>query len=51
MSTTGVGKICLLKRSINTAVSQDVLDHFLILYIEDKLEDNEFIAQSPGVLQ
>ena len=41
MSTTSIGKISFLKRSINVAVYQDVLDHFLIPYIED----NEFILQ------
>ena len=43
MSATDVRKICFLKRLINAAVYQDVLDHFLIPYIEDKFWDFEFI--------
>ena len=45
MSATWVGKIWFLKRSINTVFDQDVLNHFLIPYIEDKFRDNEFIFQ------
>ena len=37
--------IYFLTKSINAAVYQDVLDYFLIPYIEDKFGDNEFIFQ------
>ena len=40
MSASDVGKISCLKRSINGAVTQDVLDHFLILYNEGKFGEN-----------
>ena len=43
MSGTSVRNIRSLKRSINAAVNQDVLDHFLIPYIEDKFGNNEII--------
>ena len=45
MSSNGVGKIDFLKWSINAAVYQDVQDHFLIPYIENKFGDNELIFQ------
>ena len=45
MSPNGVGKIDFLKWSINAAVYQDVHDHFLIPYIENKFGDNELIFQ------
>ena len=44
-SPTGVGKICFLKRSINFAPYQDLLNHFLISYPENKLRYFEFIFQ------
>ena len=45
MHGTGVRKICFLKISINTAVYQDVIDNYLILYIKVKFQANEFIFQ------
>ena len=45
MFATGIGKIYFLKRSLDTPVYQDVLNHFLISYIEDKFGNNEFIFQ------
>ena len=45
MSATSVGKIYILKRSINATVYQAVQDHFLIPYIENKFGDNQFIFQ------
>ena len=45
MFATGMGNICFLKRSINTAVYRDVLDNFFIPYIEDKCGNNESISQ------
>ena len=44
MSVIGVEKNWL-KRSINIAVYQDVIDYFLLLYIEDTFGNNEFIFQ------
>ena len=41
----GVGQLCFLKAIVNAAVYQDVLDHFLIPYIEDKFEDGDFVLQ------
>lgn len=46
MFVTCFRKICFLKRLFNnTAVYQDVLDYFFILYIENKFGDNEYIFQ------
>ena len=45
MFATGVGKICFLKRLINAAIYHDALDYFLIIYIEDKFGNKEFIFQ------
>ena len=45
MFAIDVGKTCFLKRTINTAVYEDILDHFLIPYIEEKFENNEFVFQ------
>ena len=42
-AAAGIRKISFLKRSINAAVYHDILDNFLILYIEDNFADNEFI--------
>ena len=39
ISAAGVGQLCFLKTTANAAVYQDVLDHFMIPYIEDKFED------------
>ena len=45
MSATNVRMICFLKRSINAAAYQNVLNHFFIPYIENKFEDNESMFQ------
>ena len=31
----GVGQLCLMETTVNAAVHQDILDHFLIFYIDD----------------
>lgn len=46
MCITYVEKICFLIRLINSAVYQDVPDHFPISYNEDKFWDNEFSLQN-----
>ena len=45
ISATQFGNICFLKRSINDADYQDVLDHFLASYIMNNLGDSKFISQ------
>ena len=43
MSVTGVGPLCLLKGTVNSAVYQEVLESFLVLAAEDLFGDADFI--------
>ena len=45
VSAAGVGRLCFLRTTVNTVAYQDVLDHFLIPYTEDKFEDGDFVFQ------
>ena len=46
VSAAGVGHLCILKTTANAPVYQDVLDHFLIPYIENKFENGQVPARS-----
>ena len=45
VSVAGVRQLHFLKMTLNFAIYQNVLDHFLIFYIEDKFEDGDFVFQ------
>ena len=48
MFATSIRKICFLYESINAAIYQDVLNHFLLPYIEDKFGYNKLIFEHDG---
>ena len=43
ISVAEVDQLYFLKTTVYAAVYQDILDHFLIPYIEDKFEDGDFV--------
>ena len=45
MSSAGVSDLCFLKSSVNAAVYQDILEHFMLPAAEQLFGDNEFIFQ------
>ncbi|KAI4886606.1 hypothetical protein NFI96_000804 [Prochilodus magdalenae] len=45
MSARGVGKLCFLKKTVNAAVYQDVLETFLIPTVEEQFGEEDFIFQ------
>ncbi|KAK7884426.1 hypothetical protein WMY93_027549 [Mugilogobius chulae] len=45
MSARGVGKLCFLKKTVNAAVYQDVLETFLIPTVEEQFGEEDFICQ------
>ncbi len=45
MSVTGVGPLCFLKGTVNSAVYQEVLESFLVPAAEDLFGDADFIFQ------
>ncbi|KAI4895463.1 hypothetical protein NFI96_023966 [Prochilodus magdalenae] len=45
MSARGVGKLCFLKKTVNAAVYQDVLETFLIPTVEEQFGKEDFIFQ------
>ncbi|KAI4894106.1 hypothetical protein NFI96_020168, partial [Prochilodus magdalenae] len=45
MSARGVGELCFLKKTVNAAVYQDVLETFLIPTVEEQFGEEDFIFQ------
>uniref|UniRef100_A0AAR2JEB8 Transposase Tc1-like domain-containing protein n=1 Tax=Pygocentrus nattereri TaxID=42514 RepID=A0AAR2JEB8_PYGNA len=45
MSARGVGKLCFLKKTVNAAVYQDILETFLIPTVEEQFGEEDFIFQ------
>ncbi|KAI4884765.1 hypothetical protein NFI96_025159 [Prochilodus magdalenae] len=45
MSARGVGKLCFLKKTVNAAVYQNVLETFLIPTVEEQFGEEDFIFQ------
>ncbi|KAK7886739.1 hypothetical protein WMY93_026360 [Mugilogobius chulae] len=45
MSARGVGKLCFLKKTVNAAIYQDVLETFLIPTVEEQFGEEDFIFQ------
>ncbi len=45
MSSAGVGLLCFLKSKVNTAVYQEVLEHFMLPAADQLYGDADFIFQ------
>ncbi len=45
MSSAGVGPLCFLKSKVNTAIYQEVLEHFMLPAADQLYEDADFIFQ------
>ncbi len=45
MSSVGVGPLCFLKSTVNTAIYQEILEHFMLLSADKLYGDADFIFQ------
>lgn len=45
MSAAGVGPLCFIKSSINAAVYQEILEHFMLASVDQLYGDEDFIFQ------
>ncbi len=45
MSSAGVGPLCFLKSTVNTAIYQEILEHFMLPSADKLYRDAEFIFQ------
>ncbi len=45
MSSAGVGPLCLLKSTVNAAIYQDILEHFMLPSADKLYRDANFIFQ------
>ncbi len=45
MSSAGVGPLCFLKSTVNTAIYQDILEHFMLPSADKVYGDADFIFQ------
>ncbi len=45
MSSAGVGPLCFLRSKVNTAVYQEVLEHFMLTAADQLYGDADFIFQ------
>ncbi len=45
MSSAGVGPLCFLKSTVNTAIYQDILEHFMLRSADKLYGDADFIFQ------
>ncbi len=45
MSSAGVGPLCLLKSTVNAAIYQEMLEHFMLLSADKLYGDDHFIFQ------
>ncbi len=45
MSSAGVGPLCFLKSTVNAAIYQDILEHFMLPSADKLYEDADFIFQ------
>ncbi len=54
MSSAGVGPLCFLKSTVNAAIYQDIVEHFMLPSADKLYEDADFIFQQdtlPKVLK
>ncbi len=45
MSSVGVGPLCFLKSTVNTAIYQEILEHFMLPSADKLYEDANFVFQ------
>ena len=45
MSSAGVGPLCFVKSKVNTAVYQEILEHFMLLSADKLYGDADFLFQ------
>ncbi len=45
MSSAGVGPLCFLKSTVNAAIYQDILEHFMLPSADQLFKDADFIFQ------
>ncbi len=45
MSSAGVGPLCFLKSTVNAAIYQEILEHFMLPSADKLYEDADFIFQ------
>ncbi len=45
MSSAGVGPLCFLKSTVNTAIYQEILEHFMLPSVDKLYGDADFIFQ------
>ncbi len=45
MSSAGVGSLCFLKSTVNAAIYQDILEHFMLPSADKLYGDADFIFQ------
>ncbi len=45
MSSAGVGPLCFLKSTVNAAIYQDILEHFMLPSADKLYGDADFIFQ------
>ncbi len=45
MSSAGVGRLCFLKSTVNAAIYQDILEHFMLPSADKLYGDADFIFQ------
>jgi len=45
MSSAGVGPLCFINSSVNAAVYQDILEHFMLPLADELCGDADFIFQ------
>ncbi len=45
MSSAGVGPLCFLKSTVNTAINQEILEHFMLPSADKLYGDDDFIFQ------
>ncbi len=45
MSSAGVGSLCFLKSTVNAAINQDILEHFMLPFADKLYGDANFIFQ------
>ncbi len=50
MSSAGVGPLCCLKSTVNAAIYQDILEHFMLPSADKLYEDVDFIFQQNLIL-
>ncbi len=45
VSSAGVGPLCFLKSTVNTAIYQEILEHFMLASADKLYGDADFISQ------